>query len=399
MNHLVVLLIFVVTLAASSPSSASSNYVVIGAFRNEANAIHFTEAARQHHFEASYLFNKVRQLHYVFVMHTEDVHKAVIEVVRLRANSEYTGAWVYHGILGDEQVHDGVEIKTPAHAEAVASIQIPPATPDQPAAQAPKADSMTVVKPAVPVVEVRIPDAGEASDPAARTKLFYFKIFTVNGQPHNGNVDLIDVDRQKKTSAFKGNEPVAVKAINTSGDLRFDCQVVGYRRVTQTVNFRNPTLAEGGITIENNQVIVPFELLRLKEGDTEILYNVYFYKDAAIMRPESKYELDGLLAMLNENMRYRIAVHGHTNGNASGRIIGPGETKNYFSLTGSRDGVGTAKELSQQRAELIRDYLVSEGVTADRIDVKAWGGKKPIYKTNHPQASANVRVEIEILQD
>jgi outer membrane protein OmpA-like peptidoglycan-associated protein len=244
-----------------------------------------------------------------------------------------------------------------------------------------------------------MPDAGVAADPAARSKLFFFKIFTVNGQPHDGSVELIDVDRQKKALVLKGNEPVAVKAINSSGDLRFDCQVVGYRRVTQTVNFRNPAAAEGGITIENNQVIVPFELIRLKEGDSEILYNVYFYKDAAIMRPESKYELDGLLAMMMENTRYRIAVHGHTNGNASGRIIKPGETRNYFSLTGSKDGMGTAKELSQQRAELIRDYLVSEGVAADRIEVKAWGGKKPIYKKTHPQAAANVRVEIEILQE
>src|SRR5678815_964892 len=96
----------VIFILVASLSAQARNYVVIGAFRNKMNAVHFTEAARQHHSDANYSLNTVRQLYYVFVLQTEDVHKAVDEVVRLRANSEYTGAWVYHGLLGDEQVHD-----------------------------------------------------------------------------------------------------------------------------------------------------------------------------------------------------------------------------------------------------------------------------------------------------
>src|SRR5262245_6900010 len=107
--------LFILAFLITASTHARMNYVVIGAFRNETNAVHFTEAARQHHLDANYTLNKVRQLFYVHVLHTEDVQKAVDEVVRLRASSEYTGAWVYHGILGDEQIHDGVEIKAPTH--------------------------------------------------------------------------------------------------------------------------------------------------------------------------------------------------------------------------------------------------------------------------------------------
>jgi outer membrane protein OmpA-like peptidoglycan-associated protein len=388
----VLILIGVTSMAAQ----ARMNYVVIGAFKNKTNAEHFTEAARQHHLDANYSLNTVRQLYYVFILHTEDVQKAVEECVKLRATSEYTGAWVYHGLLGDEQVHDGVVIKTPAHVDDVASIQMPPpAVVDEKL----KEDSAAIKKPVAPVVEVKVPEAGAAEDPAARTKLFFFKIYTPDGQAREGNVEMLDVDRQRKAAVFKGNEPVVVKSINSSGDLRFDCQVVGYRRVTQTINFRKPVSEENGITVENNQVIVPFELVRLKEGDLAILYNIYFYKDAAIMRPESKYELDGLLAMMTENKNYRIKIHGHTNGNAPGRIIRMGETRNYFSLTGSVDGTGSAKQLSEERAEQLRQYLISEGIAGDRMETRSWGGKKPIYKKDHPQASANVRVEIEILQE
>lgn len=390
-----VLVLFLVV--AGNVAHARTNYVVIGVFKNKDNAVHFTDAARAHHFDASYALNKVRQLYYVFVLHTEDVHLAVEQVLKLRANSEYTGAWVYHGVLGDEQLHDGVEIKT--------SNPVVPPPPSPPAASVDdkKSESEAAVVIIAPVTvsppAPDLPESGKAADPAALTKLFTFKVYTSDQKPKAAKVEMIDIDREKKVNVFNSNEPVAVKAINTSGDLRFDCLVAGYRRVTQTVNFKNPATSETGVVLEGNMVVVPFELTRLKKGDKEILFNVYFYKDAAIMRPESKYELDELLVMMNENSKYRIRLHGHTNGKASGKIIEMGESKNFFSLTGSKDGYGSAKKLSEERALVIREYLSSEGIAADRMETKAWGGKKPIYERDHAQASSNVRVEIEILQD
>jgi outer membrane protein OmpA-like peptidoglycan-associated protein len=397
MKRLTVIAITSLLLAGVSSCFASTNYVIIGAFRNEMNATHFVEAARQHRFDANYALNKVRQLFYVYIMQSDDVQKAVQEVVRLRAHSEYTGAWVYHGVLGDDQVHDGVEIKTPAHSDAVASVQVPP-QPEVTKSDG-KEDAAKQAPPPPPVLEIKIPDAGLASDPAATTKLFFFKVYATNGQPLDGEVELIDVDREKKAGHFKANEPVAVKAVNASGEMRFDCHVTGYRKVSQVINFRNPGGEEGQVSIENNQVIVSFEMVRLKKGDQSILYDVYFYKDAAIMRPESKYELDALLAMMTENPEYKIRFHGHTNGNAAGKIIEMGDKRNYFSLTGTKEGFGSAKQLSEERAIVIREYMISEGIAGDRMEIRAWGGKKPLYKKDHQLASLNVRVEIEILED
>ena len=59
---------------------------------------------------------------------------------------------------------------------------------------------------------------------------------------------------------------------------------------------------------------------------------------------------------------------------------------------------GTAKELSELRALLIRDYLVSKGIDKKRMDIKAEGGAKPIYDIKDERAEANVRVEIEVLK-
>ena len=61
--------------------------------------------------------------------------------------------------------------------------------------------------------------------------------------------------------------------------------------------------------------------------------------------------------------------------------------------------MGTAKDLSRGRAEVIRDFLVSNGVNASRMEIKAWGGKRPIYDKNSANAKKNVRVEVEILEE
>jgi outer membrane protein OmpA-like peptidoglycan-associated protein len=130
------------------------------------------------------------------------------------------------------------------------------------------------------------------------------------------------------------------------------------------------------------------------------MYNVYFFKDASIMRPESRYEVNSLLDMLNENTKYKIKIHGHTNGNSAGKIISMSkESESFFALNDTKEGFGTAKELSEERAIIIRDYLINNGVSADRMQIKAWGGKKPIHDKMSPRAAENVRVEIEILEN
>jgi len=117
------------------------------------------------------------------------------------------------------------------------------------------------------------------------------------------------------------------------------------------------------------------------------------------MRPESRYEVNSLVGMMKENQKYRIRIHGHTNGKASGKIIRMGDPKNFFSLVDTKEGYGSAKKLSEERARIIHDYLISEGIEAKRLQVKAWGGKRPVIDKSHAQAHTNVRVEIEILED
>ena len=189
--------------------------------------------------------------------------------------------------------------------------------------------------------------------------------------------------------------------MSKTGDVLFACEILGYRGIKKNVNFNNPlaTAEVTQITEQDGLLTLPFELVRLKKGDIAVMYDLYFYKDAAIIRAESRSEVGLLVDMMKENLKYKILLHGHTNGGGGGKIIKLGPEKNFFSLNGSKEGYGSALKLSEERANVIKDYLVAQGIDEKRIETKAWGGKKPLYDVEHALAQSNVRVEVEILED
>ena len=59
-----------------------------------------------------------------------------------------------------------------------------------------------------------------------------------------------------------------------------------------------------------------------------------------------------------------------------------------------------ADNLSQQRAEAVKDYLVNHGVVAEKIKVEGSGSTKPIGDNNTSAGrTKNRRVEIKVKED
>lgn len=88
-------------------------------------------------------------------------------------------------------------------------------------------------------------------------------------------------------------------------------------------------------------------------------------------------ELDDLASMLEDNEEMIIQLEGHT------------------------DFRGNAKQnmqLSERRVLAVRDYLVKKGIKKKRIRTKAFGGTKPLSRSNDEASrSKNRRVEVRIL--
>ncbi|MBS1505589.1 MAG: OmpA family protein [Bacteroidetes bacterium] len=400
-----------VSASIGQPLTEKSNYVVIGAFSIPRNAEEFTENAKKNKFDAQFSINPARKLFYVFVLHTGNLQSAFEEAKRLRKESPYYDTWVFSGVLGeDEKKGDdlnpitgkGIQHIQPSDPKEVAKNTAQPDQPNQPNTIVPEVNNtVTTANTAQPNVEqnnTNTPSLFEEEIPEG-SKKFLFKI-AAGEKEIGGDIDVMDLDKNqpRKVASYRGNEVVNVKPANKSGNVSFVCEVFGYRKVQQPVNFNDPIATEG-VVVDENKITVPFSLTRLKKGDIAVMYNVYFFKDAAIMRPESKYEVTSLLEMLQENPKYKIKIHGHTNGNASGKIISMGASKNFFALTDTKDGYGSAKKLSEERAKVIQSYLIAQGINPSRMHIKAWGGKRPVYDIDSPQARANVRVEIEILED
>jgi outer membrane protein OmpA-like peptidoglycan-associated protein len=138
----------------------------------------------------------------------------------------------------------------------------------------------------------------------------------------------------------------------------------------------------------------------LKKGETETLNYIFFFRDAAVLRPESKYEVDRLVRLMKDHPTEKIKIHGHTNGNDKGKIIRMKKSStDFFSLDNTEEDFGSAEKLSELRANAIKDYLIVNGIASSRMSIKAWGGKKPLFEVDDAKAEANVRVEIEVLHN
>src|SRR6202040_2597442 len=84
--------------------------------------------------------------------------------------------------------------------------------------------------------------------------------------------------------------------------------------------------------------------------------DVYFDFDRYSLRPEATRVLDEAIAAMRENATRRIESEGHT------------------------CNIGTAEynlALGDRRANAVRDYLVSRGITADRLPTISYGEERP----------------------
>ncbi len=388
------------------------NYVVIGAFSKQTNAIRFTNHAQKDlKLDAKFEMNLRRNLYYVYVLSTEDLTVAIQEARRLREESEFRDTWVYRGSMSDlnapsEDITRGVDM-TPVmevKPEELKPVETQPTVTESVPADSPVTETAAITADSASNVENNDTPSAEvaAVDDAAEGTKFLFKISRQSDLKRiRGDVDVIDVDRNRKMGTFKGNLAVKVTSpLNKSGKMSLICEVFGYRKVQRDINYNDPESGTDVIRDATGSVVIPFELARLKKGDIAVMYNVYFFKDAAIMRPESRYEVNSLMDMLLENPKYKIKIHGHTNGSAAGKIISMSkDSQNFFSLNDTKEGIGSAKQLSEERANIIKNFLVSNGIDPKRMEIKAWGGKRPIHDKMSNRAQENVRVEIEILED
>ncbi len=172
-------------------------------------------------------------------------------------------------------------------------------------------------------------------------------------------------------------------AVGKEKMYRIKCTAFGYKNAVQSVS----------IDSLNNTVTVLME--PFKEGDNFVMKSIYFFPNTYALKKSSFEELQKLLQYLLNNQTVRIEIQGHTNGDH--RIA---KNKAYASLGEEWNYEGSAKTLSQKRAEVIKKYLEANGITGERLEAKGYGGKSPIIKDpqTNEEGQLNIRVEVSILK-
>jgi outer membrane protein OmpA-like peptidoglycan-associated protein len=119
--------------------------------------------------------------------------------------------------------------------------------------------------------------------------------------------------------------------------------------------------------------------IELIAGKSVPLRDIYFEHDEHELMPRSFVELKKLLKIMRQNPSLSIEICGHTDN------------------TGRFD---YNKELSENRAKAVSEYLISNGVDTDRARFRGCGSAQPIATNATPQGrQLNRRVEFVVLEN
>jgi OOP family OmpA-OmpF porin len=146
-----------------------------------------------------------------------------------------------------------------------------------------------------------------------------------------------------------------------------------------------------GITTEEVESIVkkhiPKEIIKevvvekpvVVKKDRWVLVGVNFDFNKTTLKSESYIILFHSVLMLEENPDMVVEIGGHT------------------------DNIGSEEvnmKLSNRRAQVVKDYLVSKGIDTNRLKVKGYGELMPITDNSTPEGRAlNRRIEFKILSE
>ncbi|MFD1816117.1 Outer membrane protein OmpA [Pseudarcicella hirudinis] len=121
-------------------------------------------------------------------------------------------------------------------------------------------------------------------------------------------------------------------------------------------------------------VVTPIEA-----GAKITMNNIFFEFGKALLRSESYPELNRIADFLKTNTKIIIEIGGHTDN------VGTDEVNN---------------KLSQERAEVVRNYLLTKNIKPERISAKGYGKTQPKVSNDTPEGQQiNRRVEFSILKN
>ncbi|GAB2601976.1 OmpA family protein [Spirosoma areae] len=173
------------------------------------------------------------------------------------------------------------------------------------------------------------------------------------------------------------DEPAdSVRSVSPAGTYRISIDRRGVYAVTASAKgyfSQSDTLVTNRVNVARD-----FDLVPIEAGAKITLNNIYFSVSKYDLKPESFPELDRLVTMMRSNPTMQIRLEGHT------------DTVGEFDAN---------VELSRNRVNEVKRYLVDKGISSGRIETVGYGPSRPI-NTNKTlkERPENRRVEMVIVK-
>lgn len=181
-------------------------------------------------------------------------------------------------------------------------------------------------------------------------------------------------DKTVVGSSDQGNGTIEFSIVSVSAkDYKLTVEREGY--VFQTL-----TLKIAGATTDAQTVNKTVEMNKLVVGTVSILRNIYFDFAKASFKTESYGELNKLESMMRQNPGLQVEIAGHT------------------------DFIGTKvfnKNLSQLRANAVKNFLVNKGIDTRRVKAVGYGEDRPLASNDDEKEGREInrRVEFKVLSN
>jgi outer membrane protein OmpA-like peptidoglycan-associated protein len=204
--------------------------------------------------------------------------------------------------------------------------------------------------------------------------------------------EVVDKDSQQPMKAniilsYKGS-PIDSTQSDGSGAFSFilDDSLKMYQQLTAK--------AKGYFTLEkkvsrwNTQKLgkgekVRLEMVPIVAGKSFILEDLNFYGGSAKLVPDALPVLKALLGTMKENPNLIIEIQGHVNG------------------VGTNENEEEMQSLSEQRAMTVYNYLVKNGISAQRMKPNGYSDRRMLYPYagSEYEMQQNRRVEIHVISN
>ena len=185
---------------------------------------------------------------------------------------------------------------------------------------------------------------------------------------------LVDISEgQYDQAALEDEKGIVRMKMNNSTDYTFYVTDEGY--FPKTIKYSSVGKDPGEYSLN-------IELEKLSTGKQFVLDDLFYDLNKSNIRPDAALVLDNLAQILSENQEVRIEIGSHTD---------------------SRSDADYNLKLSQRRSESVVAYLISKGISPDRLVAKGYGESQLINKCAdgvecaEEEHQANRRTVIEIL--